>query len=92
MSPVIPSIEIPDNTDAFGIRRPNSKLNARNSFDRPFVCAEFFINEMMVSCIEEINVEIGQCRQKRIRICTRFQMSIVIFFFQKIPEYFGILL
>src|SRR5450755_4225149 len=68
MDATIPSIEIPDDADALRVRRPNRKINSRDSADRAQLRAELLVKLMMISFGEEMQIHLAHDRAETIRI------------------------
>ena len=71
MATAIPAVEVPDHADASRRRRPDGELHAAHAVHLRIVGAEFLVDPRVVALVEEIEVEIGQRRQERVRVVER---------------------
>ena len=64
MEPPVPIVEIADDADALGVRRPDGKAGAGHAVSRAQLRAELFVNFPLVALAEQKQIRFAERRQK----------------------------
>lgn len=73
----VPMIEIADDADAAGIRRPNGKMNAGDTIDSFHVGAEFFVGVVMAAFAHEIKIELREKKRERVSVVGLYRFAVL---------------
>jgi len=68
MAPPVPAVEVADDADALGARRPDREGDAADAFVLDRVCAELLVAPQMVAFGEEVDVEFAEHRRETVGI------------------------
>ena len=64
----VPMVEIADDADALGVRRPDGEAGAVNAVNHAELRAELVVNFPLVALAEEKQIRFAERGQKRIRV------------------------
>ncbi len=64
MTAAVPIIEIADDADALGVRRPDGETGSGEAIDDAQLRAEFVIDAALIALAEEIQIRFAERRQK----------------------------
>ena len=75
----VPTVEITDDGNAAGRRRPNRKRNPANTVDFAYVRTELFVNAVVIALVNQIQIAFRNRRPKRIAVGHFGDLSRVVF-------------
>src|SRR6266481_4757533 len=74
----VPGVEVADDTDPPGIRRPNREAGARRAVNDAQLRAELVVNALLFALAEKVEVNLTERGQKGIRIAGALNVSLMI--------------
>ncbi|OPZ67731.1 MAG: hypothetical protein BWY83_02531 [bacterium ADurb.Bin478] len=77
MLAAVPLIEIADHTDVARVRRPDGEIDSVHAVDGRGMAAEFFINGVVIPLAEQIEIQLAQLRQKKIRVMHKALVTVL---------------
>ena len=71
----VPPVEVADDADALGIRRPDGEVHAGHAVDRAQLCAELLVALPVLPFAEQVQIEFAHHRRERVRVVHRVGLA-----------------